>query len=139
MTTVPKADTPPPANNAKTTLLQSDENLYVRPTAGGNASGAAEGALGSAPLRPPAGSIPDNPIMGGLNMVPPAGSLSTALADPSYPEANAGASPSTGGTQAGPDMGHGATIVVNDSGDRESGAPDASVSWGTVGESVNQP
>ena len=51
MSTVPKADTPPPANNAKT-LLVSDAGShgYRRPTAGGNAQGGApEGGSSNAP------------------------------------------------------------------------------------------
>lgn len=51
MTTVPTPDTPAPANNAKTLLLQSDPSLYVRPTAGGNAAGTA----GDAPAGPTPG------------------------------------------------------------------------------------
>lgn len=49
MSTVPDSSTPPPANNAKTTLLSSDPNLYVRPTAGGNASGDASVPGGATP------------------------------------------------------------------------------------------
>lgn len=80
MSTVPGPDTPAPANNAKTTLLSSDPGLYVRPTAGGNASGGA--------------AVPPGPT--------PASSISMA-----------GAPVGTGGTQTGPDMGHGATQILN--------------------------
>jgi hypothetical protein len=58
-------------------LLSSDSNLYVRPTAGGNA-GAAPAAI---------------PTQGQIN--------------------RPGNSPSEGGTQAGPDMGHGATQILS--------------------------
>ena len=115
MSTVPGPGAPAPANNAQTLLLQSDPGLYVRPTAGGNTSGAASGALGTAPGQPPAGNI-----MGNYSVPSPA-------------------PVSTGGTQTGPDMGHGATIVVSDSGSVESGLPDAqAVGGGTVGDSGNQ-
>lgn len=64
MSTVPKADTPPPANNAKTLTLQSAPGLYVRPTAGGNASGDVYAAPHEVPgpdaYTPPAPSAPAN-------------------------------------------------------------------------------
>lgn len=139
MSTVPKSDTPPPPNNAKTLTLQSDPNLYVRPTAGGNRSGETSGPLGNAPAAAPAGDIPYNPIHGGIDGAPPDGSLTTAYNDPNYMMANAGTIPGTHGTQVGPNMGHGATIVTNNSGDRPSGAPDGAVSGGgTVGDSGPQ-
>lgn len=125
MSTVPKADTPPPANNAKTLTLQSDENLYVRPTAGGNRSGQASGPLGTAPDAPPAGNVPANPIKD---------SLSGAVNDPSYQMANPGADPSVGGTQTGPNFGHGATQIVAQP--DATGHPAGDISGGgTVGNS----
>ena len=104
MTTVPKADTPAPANNAKTTLVSdSMSHGYGRPTAGGNATGDAPAPAGN--------------VMGGYSVPAPA-------------------PVSTGGTMAGPDFGHGATIV-GPSADRPSGASDVS-GGGTVGNSGPQ-
>lgn len=59
--------------------------MYVRPTAGGNAAGT---DIAGNPVDAPAGPVP----AGAIN-VP-------------------GAPPSTGGTQAGADMGHGATQIL---------------------------
>lgn len=121
MTTVPKADTPAPANNADTLLISSPEDLYVRPTAGGNRAGTGGDA--------PAGVVPPNPIKN---------SILDAYQDPSYPVAEGGSSPSEGDTQAGPDMGYGATIVQPDM-QGESGEPDGNtVGGGTVGNSGDQ-
>lgn len=39
MSTVPGPDTPAPANNAKTLTIGTGSGMYVRPTAGGNATG----------------------------------------------------------------------------------------------------
>jgi hypothetical protein len=87
MTTVPKVDTPPPADNSKTLTLQSDSKaLYARPTAGGNAAGV---DISGKAVDAPAGPVPSPNSVN----VP-------------------GAPPSTGGTQVGPDMGHGATIIL---------------------------
>jgi hypothetical protein len=86
---------------------------YARPTAGGNAAGGSpEGGSSNAP----AGATPG------------AGAYSPNLA---------GNPPSTGATQVGPDFGHGATIVVPNSGDRPSGGKDAA-DLGTVGDSGPQ-
>lgn len=129
--TVPKADTPPPANNAKTTLISSDPSLYARPTAGGNvAPGAPEGGSGAAP----AGATPYNPIYGGINSAGLQGSLSSAEADPAYMMVQKGADPSTGGTQVGPNFGHGATIIMAQP--DATGHPEGDISGGgTVGNS----
>jgi hypothetical protein len=86
MTTVPNANTPAPADNSKTYTLQSDSKaLYARPTAGGNAAGK---DIAGKPVDAPAGVIPASSIN------------------------KTGAPPSTGGTQVGPDMGHGATQIL---------------------------
>jgi hypothetical protein len=117
VTTVPKADTPPPANNAQTTLLQSDPNIYVRPTAGGNVSGTIDSAPGSMPGQ------------GG----PGAG----AGAVPGYSINWAGNPPSVGGTQVGADIGSGSTILAGQP--DATGHPDSDVSGGgTVGYSGPQ-
>lgn len=114
MSTVPKADTPPPANNAISLIIHSDPSLYVRPTAGGNvAPGHPEGGSGNAP----AGAVPANPIK-------------SQLAELDNPT---GAAPSVGGTQVGPDMGYGATIVFAHNDD--TGAQDDGNYKGTVGPS----
>lgn len=101
MTTVPTPDTPAPANNAKITLLSSDENLYVRPTAGGNAAGSATDAA--------------------------------AGPTPAYSISMAGNAP----TGAGPDVGHGATIIVAQPDATGHPAGDAQ-GGGTVGNSGDQ-
>lgn len=136
MSTVPKAGDPPPANNAKTLTLQSDPNIYVRPTAGTNVTGGQGSNLGPGATGSdaPAGAIPNNPIYGGTNNAGPQGSLSTAENDPAYMMVQKGADPSTGGTQVGPNMGHGATIVYAQNDD--TGAKDESGNYpGTVGPS----
>ena len=111
MTTVPQSDTPAPADNSAEKLLSSDsQQLYARPTAGGNAAGTA----GDAPAGPTPG-------------------YSISMAGASTSE---GLSPGVG---TGPDMGHGATIVAPDM-QGESGLPDAqAVGGGTVGNSGSQP
>lgn len=112
--TVPGPNTPKPANNAISLILHSDPSLYVRPTAGGNAApGQPEGGSGNVP----AGEVPANPIKG-------------QFADLDNPM---GAAPSAGGTQVGPDMGHGATIVFTHNDD--TGAQDDGNYKGTVGPS----
>lgn len=135
MTTVLK-DGEAPRDNTHTTLLESNsQQLYGRPTAGGNiVSGTDIGGRGDAP----AGAIPNNPIMGGIATTPPAGDLMSAAAAPDYPAVQVGANPSTGDTQAGPDMFHGATQVVADSGDRPSGGKADATGGGTVGDSGPQ-
>ena len=53
MSTVPRADTPPPANNAKTYTLSGSAGMYGRPTAGGNAvGGTPAGGSSNAPPGP---------------------------------------------------------------------------------------
>lgn len=55
MSTVPGPDTPAPANNAKTLTIGDGSALYVRPTAGGNATGDASAPSASkvpAPVQP---------------------------------------------------------------------------------------
>ena len=135
MSTVPGPNDPAPANNAKTLIIGDGSGMYARPTAGGNAAGGTP--LGGS-SNAPAGVVPANPIVGGSELFPPSGGLAQAYDSAAYMEANAGAAPSTGGTQVGADIGHGAAIVINDSGDRESGAPDASTNGGTVGDSGPQ-
>jgi hypothetical protein len=112
MSTVPKADTPPPENNAKTLILTGSEGLYVRPASGG---------------APQPGRPEGTPAGGDA----PAGNV------PGYAVNWAGNAPSAGGYQVGPDMGHGAPIVTPSSGDRPSGGKD-SADMGTVGSSGNQ-
>ena len=93
--TVPGPSTPAPADNHHTTTVSDAmSGNYGRPTAGGN-------TVGGTPLGGSSSAPPGN-IMGGYSIPSPA------------PVSN-------GGTQVGPDMGHGATIVVNQSGDRPSG------------------
>ena len=114
-TTVPKADTPPPADNSKTFTLQSNSHeLYGRPTAGNNQIPGAS-ALGPGASAPAAD----------------AGSI------PGYAVNWAGEPPSAGGTQVGADVGSIATIIA--------GQPDATghpfsdtSGGGTVGDSGNQ-
>lgn len=149
MTTVPKPDPSsavhiPPDNHIDYHLqVSNSRELYARPSAGGNATGNADSPPGSpvglGSLGVPPGVVPPNPVMGAIKTVQPSGSLSLAYADAGYPEAMAGQSVSTGDTLAGPDMGHGATIVMGDSGDRPSGAPDSATSGGgSVGDSGSQ-
>lgn len=97
MTTVPKPDTPAPADNSNTTLLSSDLNLYVRPTAGLNA--------GPAPA--------------------------------SIPQIDQINRPGNAPTNAGPDMGHGATQIVAQPDGTGHPAGDA-IGGGTVGNSGDQ-
>ncbi len=82
MSTVPKADTPPPANNAQTLTIGDGSGMYARPTAGGAAVGNNQGA-GPGPA-------------------------------PGYSISMAGVTPGSDGTgaQVGPNMGHGATMIV---------------------------
>jgi hypothetical protein len=87
---------------------------YARPTAGNNAAPAGS-ALG------PGSTAPDAPA----GVIPGADAYSPNLA---------GNPPNIGGTQTGPDFGHGATIVVPDSGDRPSGGKQGA-DKGTVGDS----
>lgn len=117
MTTVPKAGDPPPANNAKTLILSGSAGMYGRPTSGGPpVAGKQEG-------NPPGGDAPPGVIPNSASAYnPPAPSPVSAA-----------------NTTAGPDMGSGATIVFPDSGNMESGLPDAQASGGgTVGDSGNQ-
>jgi hypothetical protein len=115
MTTVPKSDTPPPANNAKTLTLSGSAGLYVRPTSGG-APQAGNPAGTPGPTAGP-GVIPDS---------------ATAYRPP-MPSA-----PSFGGYQVGADVGSGATIIAGQP--DATGHPDSDLSGGgTVGDSGNQP
>lgn len=109
MTTVPKAGDPPPANNAQTkTVSDAMSGNYGRPASGGAPeAGRPQGTPG-----PTAGPGPTQGFQYDMN----------------------GAPPSTGGTQVGPDMGHGAT-KVGPTGDRPSGGKE-SASGGTVGQST---
>lgn len=111
MTTVPKAGDPPPANNAKTTIVSdSKSGNYGRPTAGGNvAGGTPEGGSSNAPAGP----------------------------TPGYAVNWSGAPVSTGGTQTGADIGSGATIIAGQPDATGHPAGDAS-GGGTVGDSGNQ-
>jgi hypothetical protein len=110
MSTVPKADTPPPANNANTTLVSDPwSGNYGRPTAGGAATGDNQGNAGPG-------------VTPGMGAYTPPGPASVGAAN----------------TQAGPDMGHGATIMVPSSGDRPSGGKQDATGGGTVGDSGNQ-
>jgi hypothetical protein len=113
MTTVPGSDTPMPADNHKITLLQSDENLYVRPTAGTNAASAGS-SLGPGPTAADA----------------PAGLV------PGYAINWSGAAASTGGTQVGNDVGSGATIIAGQP--DATGHPAGDANGGTVGDSGPQ-
>src|SRR5438552_15132538 len=111
MTTVPKSDTPPPANNAQTKLVSDAmSGNYGRPTAGGNAVGG----------RPEGGSSPA-----------PAGSI------PGYAVNWSGNAPATGGYQVGADIGPGATIIAGQPDATGHPAGDTS-GGGTVGDSGNQ-
>ena len=112
MTTVPKPDTPPPANNANTTIVSdSMSGNYGRPASGGP---------------PVAGKSEGNPPTGGA----PSGSV------PGYAINWSGNPPSTSGYPAGPDIGHGATQIV--ASPDETGHPASDASMGTVGDSGNQ-
>lgn len=117
MTTVPKSDTPPPANNAKITIVSdSMSGNYGRPASGGDpVAGRQEG---NPPSNPPAGSFPGP--------------------DAYMPQPYRGNVPGTSGTLVGPDMGSGATIVVPDSGNMPSGGDIQPPSGGTVGDSGDQ-
>ena len=111
MSTVPKADTPPPANNAKTTLVSdAGSHGYRRPTAGGNAQGGTiEGGSSSAP----AGPTPD------------------------YSISMSGGPVSAGGTQTAGVVFNGATLVVAQP--DATGHPKGDTSGGgTVGDSGPQ-
>lgn len=117
MTTVPKSDTPAPENNAKTLLLSGSAGMYGRPASGG--APVASKQEGNAPSNPPsADKVP------GADAYHPVAAAPVGAAD----------------TMAGPDMGHGATIVVPQSGDRPSGGstPYNDITPGTVGESGDQ-
>src|SRR5258708_2775366 len=112
MTTVPKADTPPPANNAKTTIVSdSMSGNYGRPASGGP---------------PVAGKSEGNPPSGGAS----------AGAIPGYSINWAGNAPSMGGTQVGADVGSGATIIAGQP--DATGHPVSDANLGTVGDSGNQ-
>src|SRR6184192_1440888 len=88
MSTVPKADAPPPANNAQTKLVSDAmSGNYGRPASGG---------------APQAGRPEGTPGAG----APPAPNL------PGYAINWAGNPPSTGGYQVGADIGPGATILA---------------------------
>jgi len=119
MTTVPKSDTPAPADNSATHLVHDDgSDAYGRPTAGNNAgvSSSADGGGGLGPpptdSDAPAGETPTNPIMGGVVNAPPDGDFTSAANDPGNKLVQAGADPSVGNTQVGPNFGHGATIIM---------------------------
>src|SRR5437773_1423991 len=113
MSTVPKADAPPPENNAQTKLVSDAmSGNYGRPASGGPPiAGKSEGNPGS--QAPPAADIPGYAINW------------------------AGNAPSTGGYQVGPDMGSGSAVVIPSSGDRPSGGKEGA-EIGTVGNSGNQ-
>ena len=118
MTTVPKSDTPAPANNANVKLVSdSMSGNYGRPASGGPpVPGKQEG---NAPSNPPtADKVPG--------------------ADTYNPQPYRGADVGVAGTQVGPDMGSGATIIVPDSGDRPSGDVAGATGGGTVGASGPQ-
>ena len=133
MSTVPKADTPPPANNAKTHTISGTAGMYGRPANGGApVAGKQEGNPPGGDA--PAGATPSNPIVGGIATAPPAGSLLQALANPGYPIAQAGAPASTGDTQTGPNIGHGATQIIAEP--NATGAPESATDGGTVGKSL---
>ena len=87
MSTVPKADTPPPANNAKTYTISGSAGMYGRPTNGG---------------APVAGKQEGNPAGGDA----PAGPT------PGYSISMTGAAVPDGG----PNIGHGATQIVAEPG-----------------------
>ena len=83
MSTVPKADTPPPANNAKTHTISGTAGMYGRPANGGApVAGKQEG-------NPPGGDAPAGPT-------------------PGYSINLTGAAV----TDGGPNVGHGATQIV---------------------------
>ncbi len=107
--TVPKADTPAPANNAKTLLLNSNSReLYARPTAGGNAMGGT----------PEGGSSPaGGPI-------------------PGYAVNWSGADGGTGSTQVAGEVFQGSTLVVPQP--DATGHPAGDANGGTVGDSGPQ-
>ena len=113
MTTVPKSDTPPPANNAQTKLVSDAmSGNYGRPASGGAPTeGRPQGTPG--PTAGPASNLPGYAINW------------------------AGNPPSTGGTQVGADVGSGATILAGQP--DATGHPTGDVSGGgTVGDSGNQ-
>lgn len=112
MTTVPKADTPPPADNSNKTLVSDSwSGNYGRPTSGG-------APLAGLPAGNPPTEAPPGPTPGySINM--------------------SGAAPSTGGTQVGADVGAGATIIAGQPDATGHPAGDA-VGGGTVGNSGNQ-
>ena len=114
MTTVPKAGDPAPANNAKTLTLTGSAGMYGRPTSGGPpVAGKQEGNA-------PTSGAPSDPIPGMSAYIPPPPAPVTA-----------------GGTQAGADVGHGATIVAGQP--DATGHPSGDISGGgTVGDSGNQ-
>jgi hypothetical protein len=74
--------------------------------------------------RPTAGGNATGDAQTAPGVIPGAGAYAAPAAAPV----------STGGTQVGPDFGHGATIVIPDSGDRPSGGK-ADANKGTVGDS----
>lgn len=114
MSTVPNADTPAPANNAKTLLISGSAGMYGRPASGGP---------------PVAGKQEGNPDSTGAG-VPPGPT-------PIYQISMSGAPVSTGGTQVGADIGSGATIIAGQPDATGHPAADA-VGGGTVGNSGNQ-
>ncbi len=119
MTTVPKSDTPAPANNAQTKLVSdSMSGNYGRPASGGAPQpGKPEGNPDSTGAGVPGGVTPS---MDAYNPAPYRGEI-----------------PGHSGTMVGPDFGHGATQVNPDSGDRPSGGK-AGADRGTVGDSGPQ-
>lgn len=82
MSTVPKAETPPPANNAKTTTITGSAGMYGRPAQGG--APVAGKQEGNPPTEAPAGLVPGYAI-----------NLSGAAV-----------------TDGGPNIGHGTTQIV---------------------------
>jgi hypothetical protein len=110
VTTVKNTPEPPKSVTPKAAPPRYD---YGRPTSGGHPdAGKQEGT-------PPGGDAPPGVV--------PGDSINKA-----------GAPVSTGGTQAGPDIGHGATIVVPNMGDRPSGGKLDATGGGTVGDSGDQ-
>jgi hypothetical protein len=112
MTTV-KNTPEPPKNVTPRPAPPRSSAISSRPTSGGAPQpGRSEG---NPPALPPPGVVPS------MDAYRPSGPAPVT----------------TGGTQTGPDFGHGATIVIRDSGDRPSGGK-ADANLGTVGASGDQ-
>lgn len=109
MSTVPKADTPPPANNAKTYTISGSAGMYGRPTNGG---------------APVAGKSEGNPS---------GGDAPAASDTPGYSINMTGAAV----TDGGPNIGHGATQIVAEP--NATGAPESATGGGTVGTTQGGP